>query len=115
MQPLANLFEMRSESRVRRKVDRSCWCFNPVAAPKRFVSIVNTAGGKVLSGNASDGPTDIPPVHLLFGSHSLTGQKAAHAEWHDDSRLVSPCEAPECGQVEVIVMVVAQQHNVDLR
>jgi len=62
---------------------------------------------------ANDGRS--PPVEFLKNRDAATLQERTVAEWRDELEAVIAREALERGEVAVVVVVVAQQDDVDRR
>ena len=54
-----------------------------------------------------------PPVEFLEHRNAATGEEAAVPEWRDELEPVVTRQSPEGWQVAMVVVIVAEQHDVD--
>lgn len=90
------------------------------AAPEGPIPVEETAPGKVLCGRRGDPEPGVPghrsalpPVELVHLGESGCFDPAAVAEPGHDRWLVGIRQSPQCRQIHVVVVVVAEQNEVD--
>lgn len=110
-----DLLEMRSECRVGCEVDRASRRFEPIPAPKRSIAIIQAAGGEVVGGDTCDGAVALPPIQFRFGSDPVPIQNCGDAERNEEAGVVNGRDAFEGCDIQVVVVIVAEQNEVDLR
>ena len=116
---LADTGEVLSPAGVARKKDRSARPLEHEPAPQSGIAIAQSASRKMPCGNAGDAqrprPGSVPPVELDRTRNALRRQESAQAERHDHPRTVDGRQPAQCHNVQVIVVIVAQQHEIDMR
>src|SRR5579862_7792927 len=121
--PPPDFAEMRSVAGISREINYARWTLNHVPAPKSFVSIAQSSTRKMPSRNTSDlqffcHHRRLPPIQLadLVACRNLVFFKPrAHAKRYNKLRLPLRTDSPLRGNIKMVVVIVALQHNIDGR
>src|SRR6266849_4984456 len=106
-----DLLEVISPSRVAREIDVAGARRDHESTPQISIPIRHAARGKMLCRNDSDRTLALPPVQLR-GHDAVTLHQGCVAEGSDDLRAGQTLQRRH---VEMIVMIVADQNDVDGR
>lgn len=113
----ADLGEMGAEGSVSREIDDAAGGFDHISAPECAIAIEESTRGKMHGGHAVDGcrceREGIAPIEFVDGSDVPGAQQTGYAERNDESGLRALGEQPESGEIEMIVMIMAQEHEID--
>ena len=93
--------------------------FDHVPAPQRPVAVEGAAAGEMKGGNRVDGERQerrtIRPNRARAPARSRAIPETGHAEGYHEGGAAARGQAAQRGEIEVVVMIVAQQDGVDGR
>ena len=115
----ADLRELRAVPRVAGEIHGSIGRFDHEPAPQRPIAIRQSTARPMLRGCAEHarGPYryGLPPVELSNATEPVLRQKRTIPEAGHEQRLMRAFQTPQRVEIEVVVMIVADQHQVDTR
>ncbi len=116
-EPLADLREMVAEGRVSREINDAAGGFDHVAAPQSPIAVEDSARGKMHRGDAVDGGSRdrqrIAPIEFVHGTDAVGPQQTGHAKRNDELGLAARAEPAQGGEIQMIVVIVAEEHDID--
>lgn len=109
-----------AEASIAGEVDAARAALDHESEPERAPLVVDPPRGPVLGGHTNDTHAwrergGLPPIDVLRAGDTLAPKKRGVAETRDDSRMERRDEPPKRRHVHVVVMVVAQEYNIDRR
>src|SRR2546423_10363277 len=104
--------KMVSERGISRKIDSARRPFYDVAAPERSVHIAQTAPRKMFGRNACDAKSIsdfriLPPVEFSSSCDAIRFKQRSISKSYYESRLMLNIEATERLNVQMVVMIMA--------
>ena len=116
-EPLADLGEMVAEGRVSREINDAAGGFDHIAAPQRPIAVEDAARGKMHGGDAVNGGSRdrqrIAPIEFVHGADAVGPQQTGYAERNDELGLAAIRQPAQGGEIQMIVVVVAEEHDID--
>ncbi len=117
--PFANGGEMIAECSVPGEVDGAALAHDHITAPEGFIAVGNSAGGEMQRRDGVDGDFGqrqrFAPVEFMNRPDILGAQQPSEAGWNDVPRSTASCQTPQGGQVQMVIVVVAEEYGVDGR
>ena len=55
----------------------------------------------------------IAPIQFVDGTDSLGAQQPGYAEWNDELALPAIRQPPQGGKIQMVVVIVAEEHGID--
>lgn len=115
-----DLAEFRMPPRVAREENDAIACADCPAAPEGRVPVVGASAGEVLCRGTGDVEIvrahALPPVQLGLDRRAASAEPGADTERGDELRVPMPSDyAPDRRDVEMVVVIVRQQHEIDRR
>lgn len=118
-EPRADFGEVGTERGIAGEVGDASRKLDNVSAPQRLVAVGHGASREVQGWDAVDRDAverrALPPIEFADGAYLLRGKQFRHAQRNDECGTPACCQTTQGGQVEMIVMVVTDQHDVDRR
>ena len=118
--PVMDLPDEASVRAVAREIYIPRWAAYHESGPERFVRVEQSPPGVVERRNAGDGKNGpgkiriLPPVELPQIGARFSGNGFTDADTGDYERIVSPYQRVEGGDIAMVVMIVADEDDVDL-